>query len=318
MKILIATTSFGEYSTAPLELLKVSGIDVKRNHLGRTLTAEEAVELGDGCIGIIAGTERYTREALSKFAHLKVISRCGAGLDTIDLDAVRQMGIAVESTPYGPTQAVAELTVGLILNLIRHVSLLSARLKQGIWEKQMGFLVGEMKIGILGLGRIGRRLAELLRAFDAAVVGCDIKPDHKWAADNSVTITDRENVIRSSDVLCLHLPYEKGLHHLIGKSELAMMKLGSYLVNPSRGGLVDEDALYHSLKSGHLRGAALDTFEREPYRGPLRELDNVILTPHIGSYGKAGRVNMERESVDNLISALRRMNLLSKTAGRES
>lgn len=311
MKVLVATTSFGEYSVEPLELLRGSGLEIKANPVTRTLTSEEVVKFGDGCVGIIAGTEPYDRETLSKLENLKVISRCGAGLDTVDLEAANQMGIAVESTPYGPTEAVAELTLGLILNLIRHVELSSVLLKRGVWKKRMGFLLGEMRVGILGLGRIGRRLAELLRVFDTAIMGCDILPDYKWAEKNHVIITNRQDVLRSSDVVCLHLPYEKDLHHLIGKDELRMMKPGSYLVNASRGGLVDEVALCQALKSGHLRGAALDTFEREPYDGPLRELDNVILTPHIGSYGRAGRVKMERESVENLINGLKRINILS-------
>lgn len=310
MTVLIATSSFGEYDRKPLELLKLKGIEVKVNSLGRTLSSQEVLELGDGCIGIVAGTERYNRDVLSKLRKLKVISRCGAGLDTVDLEAAKEMGIIVDSTPYGPTQAVAELTLGLILNLIRHVGISNSLIKNGIWKKRMGFLLGEMRVGILGLGRIGRRLAEMLKGFDAEVIGCDIQPDLKWAAEKNVTLCSRENVLKSSDIVCLHLPYEKELHHLIGAEELAMMKKGSYLVNASRGGLVDEKALYQELKSGHLAGAALDTFEREPYDGPLRELDNVILTPHIGSYGRAGRVKMERESVENLIHSLERINAL--------
>lgn len=312
VKVLISTTLFGQYDPGPLEELRRVGLEPILNPLGRTLRNGEVLQYADGCPGIIAGTEKYSAEVLSKLSDLKVISRCGAGLDGIDLEAAKELGVTVAFTPYGPTQAVAELTVGLILNLIRHVQVSNAQMKEGVWQKQMGFLVSELTTGIMGLGKIGKRVATLLKAFDATVIGSDIKPDREWAAAHAVTLRNPMEILRESDILCVHLPYEKDLHHMIGRNELAMMKRGSYLVNTSRGGLIDEDALYQGLKSGHLSGAALDTFEREPYAGALRELDNVILTPHIGSYARAGRIRMEREAVENLIIELRRLKLLEE------
>lgn len=311
LKVLISTSSFGTYDPEPLEALKRYGIEVIINPTGRTLKPDELIDLANGCYGVIAGTETYDRAVLSRFRDLKIISRCGAGLDGIDMKAAEERGIRIVSTPFGPTQAVAELTMGLILNLIRQVELCDAELKQGRWTKEMGFLIGELKFGILGLGKIGKRVATLLRAFDATVIACDITPQHAWAMANNVTLKDRARVIEESDVLCVHLPFEKSLHHLIGKQEIAMMKSGSFLINTSRGGLIDEEALYHALTSKHLRGAAIDTFENEPYQGPLRELENVILTPHIGSYARAGRITMERGSVENLLLALREDKLIS-------
>lgn len=310
MRILITTNSFGVYSKDPLEVLTRAGVEIRLNPFGSKITPEEIVELADGCVGIIAGTERYSAETLAKLRHLKVISRCGGGLDGIDLEAAGRQGIVVTSTPYGPTQAVAELTLGIILNLIRHVALSTAEMRQGKWKKHMGFLLSELTIGIVGLGRIGKRLATSLRALDAQVVGYDIKPDISWAKDHQVEVVTFDEVLRRGDVICLHLPYTKEFHYMIGKSELARMKQGSFLVNTSRGGIVEEQALYSALKSGYLQGAALDTFEQEPYEGPLRELDNVILTPHIGSYARASRITMEQESVANLIGELQQQNIL--------
>jgi D-3-phosphoglycerate dehydrogenase len=272
--------------------------------LRRGLKEKEIIEFAGGCSGIIAGTERYSHEVLAELRELRIISRCGVGLDTIDLEAAADLGIAVTATPNGPTQAVAELTLALILNLIRHVEISSIALKRGSWKKCMGFLLGELTVGIMGLGRIGKRLASLLKTFDAAIIGYDIEPDREWAAAAGVRVVNRDEVLRESDVLCLHLPYEKRLHHLIGSREIATMKPGSFLVNTSRGGLVDEEALRAALASGRLAGAAIDTFEQEPYSGPLRELESVILTPHIGSYARAGRIRMERESVQNILAGL--------------
>ena len=174
----------------------------------------------------------------------------------------------------------------------------------------MGSLVSELTIGILGLGRIGKRVATILRAFEATVIACDVQPDRAWAAGQGVAFKTREALLKESDVLCLHVPYVPALHHLIGRREFAMMKSGSYLINTSRGGLVDEEELYRALQSGHLAGAALDTFEREPYTGPLRELDNVILTPHMGSYARAARTQMERQAVEYLVDELKRLKVL--------
>lgn len=310
VKILIGTTSFGRYEPQALELLTRKEIEPILNPLGRTLRDEEILCYASGCAGIIAGTERYTRETFEKLADLRVISRCGAGMDGIDLAAAQQRGIAVVSTPDGPTQAVAELTVGLLLNLIRHMGQAHAQLKRGVWEKPMGVLVSELTIGILGLGRIGKRVAAILRAFDATVIGCDLHPDYDWAAAHGVALKTREELLKESDVVCLHVPYGPELHHMIGTRELAMMRPGSYLINTSRGGLIDEEALYQALTSDHLGGAALDTFEQEPYTGPLRELEHVILTPHIGSYARAARMQMERQAVENLLDELQRLNVL--------
>lgn len=310
MKVFVSTSSFCEYNGQPVEALKKVGLEPVLNSLRRTLKTDEILAYANDCVGIIAGTENYGQELLSRLPRLRVISRCGAGLDSIDVEAAKEAGITVVNTPYGPTQAVAELTVALILNLIRHVESSSTNLKRGAWTKQMGFLISEVKIGILGLGKVGKRVTELLRAFDANVMGCDNAPNYGWAKSNSVSIESHELLIKESDVFSLHLPYQKELNPLLGEKQLALMKPGSYLINTSRGRLIDEKALYLALKAGHLGGAAIDVFEREPYDGPLRELDNVILTPHIGSYARAGRIRMEQESVENLITEFQRLKLL--------
>lgn len=309
-QILIATTSFGEWDKSPLDILRGAGCDLLVRPRDLTGREEDIMRLGKDCVGIIAGTELYSAATLDCFSRLQTISRCGAGLDTIDLVHAEAKGISVLSTPFGPTQAAAELTLGLIMSLIRHIPRTDREIREGQWRKRMGFLVGELTFGILGLGRIGKRLAEMLRCLGARVVGYDKQPDLAWCQSQGVDFLPWDQVIHSADVLSLHLPHDPDLHHCLGPKELACLRPGSFVVNTSRGGLVDEGALAEALRGGHLSGAALDVFEREPYQGPLRDLPNILLTSHIGSYARAGRIAMEREAAQNLVNELRRLNVL--------
>ncbi|MFO7984823.1 MAG: NAD(P)-dependent oxidoreductase, partial [Desulfatiglandaceae bacterium] len=210
----------------------------------------------------------------------------------------------VTNTPDCPTQAVAELTVGLILNLLRKVSFLDSELRKGNWRKETGTLLRDKKVGIVGLGRIGKRVAEMLLAMGANISGADIQPDYEWLHKNQVSLLSFEELLKQSEILCLHVSYTASNQRLIGKKEMEAMPEGAYLINASRGEVVDQDALYLTLTNGHLAGAALDVFPQEPYTGPLTKLDNVVLTPHIGSYAIETRLEMEMEAAKNLLSAL--------------
>ena len=301
MKVAITTSSFGKYDTSPLDRLRREHIQYILNPYGRKLSKAEVVDLAKGVDGIIAGTETLDDWVLNKLHGLKVLSRCGVGMDNVDLDVAASMGIKVFNTPYGPTLAVAELTVGLILDLLRKVAWMDKELKSGTWKKRMGNLLFGKKIGIIGFGRIGKKVGLLLSAFETELAYCD--PEPKTCAFNCDNKEFHE-ILNWADILTLHLSSLTNFCPIIGKKELQLMRMGSWLVNVSRGGVVDEEALYHTLRKGHLSGAALDVFAQEPYTGPLRELDNVILTPHIGSYAKEARVEMELQAVENLIEGL--------------
>lgn len=309
-QVLIATTTFGEFDPSVSHSLQSDFFDLVRHPFGRTMRREELSKFLAPCVGVIAGTERYDESVLRAAPSLRVISRCGAGLDNVDLEACRQRGICVVSTPGGPTEAVAELTLGLILGLIRNTVRGDRDLRQGGWNRPMGLLLSEINVGLVGLGRIGRRVAECVRVLGGRVVGTDTAIDQGWCRSQGVGVRSFPDLLRECDVISLHVPLEKDLFHFVGKDQLAAMKPGAFLVNTSRGGLVDEDALAESLRSGHLAGAALDVFEREPYTGPLQFIPQVILSPHVGSYARAGRIAMEREAAENLVGELRRLNLL--------
>jgi len=301
-RVLVSPTTFG---IQPLELLKREGYEVIPNPFGRKMTSEEVIELGKDCLGIVAGVELLGAKVLESLPLLRCISRCGVGVDNIDLDKARELGIVVRSTPEAPTRAVAELTVGVVFDLLRGISYCDREIRRGNWYKGMGSLLLNKKVGILGLGRIGRAVAELLLKLGARVAGADVKPDREWLETNKVPLVRLAELLKDSDILCLHISYSEENRHIIGKKEMEAMKKGAYLVNMSRGEVIDEGALYWALKSNHLAGAALDVFEQEPYTGPLRELDNVILTPHIGTYARETRVEMEMQAVTNLLESLR-------------
>ena len=305
-RILITTSVFGKDDSAALDLLHEAGYETITNPYGRKLTEDEVLDLllQIKPPGMIAGLEPITARVLQQAEGLKVVSRCGIGLDNVDLNAARGLGIVVTNTPDGPTAAVAELTIGLMFNLLRKISFLDRELRKGNWTKETGRLLQGRKVGIIGLGRIGKRVAEALLALGAKVSGTDIEPDQEWLQKNPVSLMSLEELLKQSEILCLHVSYTGNSEHLIGRKEMEAMPEGAYLINTSRGEVIDHDALYSMLTNGHLAGAALDVFDHEPYAGPLTRLDNAILTPHIGSYAREARLEMEMQAVKNVLSAL--------------
>ena len=299
MKIAITTSSFAKFSDEPLRLLREAGVEYVMNTTGRALTEDEAIAILDGCAGIAAGTEPLTRRVMDACPGLKVISRCGTGMDSVDRVAADEKGIAVCNTPDGPTLAVAELTLGYALDLMRQVTRMDRELREGTWKKRMGNLLHGKKVGIVGFGRIGRATARLFEAFGAEVAYSDPYAD---VATN--TRLELDALMAWADMISLHCSKPAGGGHLIDARRLGLMRTGSWLINAARGGLVDETALHAALSSGQLAGAAIDVFEQEPYTGPLRELPNVILTPHVGSYAKEARIRMETDTIINLLKAL--------------
>ncbi|GHU63259.1 2-hydroxyacid dehydrogenase [Bacteroidia bacterium] len=304
-KILTSPSSMGEISPQPFKLLEQNGYEVINNPFGRKLTEEEVIELAKDCIGIVAGVEPLTARVMDALPYLKCISRVGVGMDNVDLEYAKSKNIMVVNTPDGPTRAVAELTLAMTLSLLRRIPQADAALKNKQWKKQTGNLILDKTIGVVGLGRIGRLVSELFRGIGNPVVGFDPYADSEWAKEKGVELKTFEEVISQADILTLHVPGNKDKTPVIGEKEIVQMKNEAFLINISRGGVVDEAALYQALKTGRLSGAAVDVFTQEPYDGPLCELDNIILTPHLGSYAKEGKLQMEIDAVNNLINVLK-------------
>jgi D-3-phosphoglycerate dehydrogenase len=300
-KILISTSTFGVYDHQPVERLREAGYEVDLNPYKRKLTDEECLACYRDKIGVIAGTEVISRDLLRQADHLKIISRCGTGMDNVDIQAAKDQGIQVVNTPDGPTLAVAELTLGLVLCLLRRVHEMDRELRKGTWQKKMGNLLADKSVGIIGYGKIGQNVGELLGKIGCRIFFYDLKIRE---CNHGYKFLPFEEILKQSEIICLHVSGNFAGKPLVGKKEIGAMKPGAWLINCSRGGVVDEAALHHALRSNHLAGAAIDVFESEPYNGRLKELSNVILTPHIGSYAKEARIAMEMQAVENLIKGL--------------
>ncbi|MBM3249744.1 MAG: hydroxyacid dehydrogenase [Candidatus Omnitrophica bacterium] len=300
IKILLGTSTFSEEDKDPLLKLLGMGFEVVENPFKRRLTKDELINLLPGVSGIIAGLEPLDRDVL-KNSELKVISRCGSGLSNVDLDAAKEFGVTVKNTPTAPIEAVAELTVGCLLSILRHIRQMDASLHNNKWFKIIGRQLNGMNVAVIGFGNIGQRVAQLLNAFGADIYAVDPAYSGKVSG---FPVVDLDDALKAADVITLHCSGEKCL---LGKSQFDLMKDGVYILNAARGGLIDEGALIAALDSGRVAGAWLDTFQSEPYSGALLKYKQVILTPHIGSYTSECRRNMEMEAVDNLIEALRKI-----------
>ncbi len=221
-------------------------------------------------------------------------------MDSVDLGAAKEKGIAVRNTPDAPTRAVAELTLAYALDLLRGVARMDRDVRAGIWKKRMGVLLEGKRVGIVGFGRIGRAVATLFAAFGAQIAFAD-----PAAHDSVHPKMELDALCAWAQLVSLHCSTPKDGKPVMSAQLLELMQPGSWLINAARGGLVDEEALFGLLQSGRLAGAALDVFAEEPYTGPLAGLDNVILTPHIGSYAQESRIRQEVETVKNLLEELR-------------
>jgi D-3-phosphoglycerate dehydrogenase len=306
-KVLITTSSFSLGNFAQAKSLHDAGISIEVNPHGRRLSEDEVAELvATDVIAILAGLEPLTDRVLSNAKSLRVIARCGTGLDSVDLQAASRLGIDVFNTPDAPTQAVAELTIAHMLNSLRHISTTDSNMRSGKWTPTMGSLLATKTVGLIGVGRIGSAVAKLAQAFGARVIGFDpVVSSH-----NSVELLSLDEVLNQADIVSLHVPINDQTHHILNANTISRMKPGSVVVNVSRGGLIDESALHDALKSQHLSGAALDCFEDEPYSGPLLQIPGVHVTAHMGSYARETRDLMEVEASTNLVNGLRKRGLI--------
>ena len=318
-KTLITTVPFGAENRFPLEILEANNIDYLINPYNKKLTENQLLELtSKGIDTLIAGTEPITRKVIENSKDLKHISRVGIGLDSVDLLAARENDIRVSYTPDAPAPAVAELTIGLMLSLLRGIHISNSQLHKGFWQRHHGRRIPEITIGIIGTGRIGTRVLRRLKSFGTPrLLINDVLPNLELNREFKIEWASKDIVYKEADLISLHVPLTKMTKNMITSKELALMKEKALLINTSRGGIINEKDLYNALSKGKLGGAAIDVFENEPYDGPLKEIDNCILTAHMGSMSIDCRTRMEIEATEETIRFAIGKDLLSEVPEEE-
>ncbi|MGB4612331.1 MAG: phosphoglycerate dehydrogenase, partial [Methanothermobacter thermautotrophicus] len=279
MKVLIAD-SINEKGISELE-------EVAEVVVNTTITPDELLDaIKDFDAIVVRSRTKVTREVIEAAPRLKIIARAGVGVDNVDVKAATERGIMVINAPESTSITVAEHSIGLMLALARKISIADRSVKEGKWEKNrfMGIELNGKTLGIIGMGRIGSQVVVRTKAFGMDILVYDPYISREAAEEMGVTVTDLETLLRESDIVTIHVPLTPETRHLISDDEFKLMKETAFIVNCARGGIIDEDALYRALKDGEIAGAALDVFEEEPPEGsPLLELENVVLTPHIGA-----------------------------------
>jgi D-3-phosphoglycerate dehydrogenase len=301
-KTLITTVPFADKNRLPLELLESAGISYLINPLGRRLKEAELADMVEDAEVLIAGTEPITDAVMSRAPNLKLISRVGIGLDSVDLIAAQRRGIRVSYTPDAPAPAVAELTFGLMLSLLRSIHVANLDMHRGKWQRHMGRRLAEVTVGVIGTGRIGARVLRRIPAFGTPrVLVNDIRPNHKLVPELKLEWVGKEDIYTQADVITLHVPLTPQTRNMIRREQLLQMKPDALLINASRGGIVNEHDLAEVLRSGHLGGAAIDVFGHEPYEGDLAGIDRCLLTSHMGSMSVDCRARMEIEATEEAV-----------------
>ena len=275
-----------------------------------TITAEQIIEkISNFNIVIVRSRTTITKEMIEKAENCKIIARVGVGLDNIDQDAAKAKNIRVINAVEGAMNAVAELVLGFMLSLARQTARGDREIRNGKWLKKelKGTELRGKYLGIIGLGNIGKRLGRLARALNMNIIGYDVVPiDEEFSKEVGLMKADLNTLLQSSDYISIHVPLLDSTYHLLDAQKMSTMKKTAKIINTSRGGVVDEDALYDAIKNGALGGAALDVFEKEPAIGnKLAELDNVILTPHIGAQTKEAQSLAANVIAEKIIQILR-------------
>ena len=304
-KVLITTVPFGDKDRMPLDLLENEGIEYLINPFNKKLTEAQLADMITDFDVIIAGTEPITEKVMERANNLKLISRVGIGLDSVDLIAAQERGIKVSYTPDAPAPAVSELTLGLMLCLLRSVHVSNSQIHQGNWYRYFGRRLEEVTVGIIGMGRIGTGVLQKLKGFSSSkILVNDIKPNHELDKEYKLEWSSKAQIFKEADIISLHIPLNRLTKNMIRKEQLFSMKPDANIINTSRGGIINEQDLYEVMHSGHLSGAAIDVFEKEPYDGPLNNLERCLLTAHMGSMSVDCRTRMEIESTKEAIRFL--------------
>lgn len=304
-RVLVTATSYGKNDPTLFSHLEARVGEVIYNTTGKPLDSKQLQALLRDIDGYIAGLDCIDRHAILCANRLQVIARYGVGVDAVDLAAAKERGIIVTNTPGANSVSVAELAVGMMLALARNLVMATQATRAGQWPRLNGVSLEGKTVGILGFGSIGKNVAKRLCGFDCTILAYDPQLP-EGPGDYGAQLVSQDEVIEQADFLTLHCPLVEDNRGMVNDKFLARMKPGAYLINTARGELIDEDALLRALQGGHLSGAALDVFARQPPDplNPLLALPQVITTPHTGAHSDGATNAMGWGALNNCLAVL--------------
>jgi len=309
-KILITPRSFAKYSNEPYAKLEKAGIEYVNNPVGGILSKEEMLQHIKDFDGIIVGVDPLDKDVLSA-GNLKVVSKYGIGTDNIDLDYCKENDIDVTITKNANSEAVADYAFALVLAVARKVVEIDRKCREGDWGKNISSDVFGKKIGVVGLGAIGRGVVARAKGFSMEVLGYDVYKDEDYLKENNIRFASIDEMLKECDFISFHIPLTKDTKHIVNKENLATAKKSLIIINTARGGIINEDDLYDALKNNVITGAGLDVFEKEPPTGSkLLELDNVVVGSHCAASSEGAVDTMSEMATDNIISKFKERKLI--------
>lgn len=301
-KILVSASHFSELCPDAKAHLVGQGYKVAENTTDRPMSPDALIASVKDVYAVFVGLEVWDAVAFDAARQLKLLCRWGVGVDNIDLEEAKARGVTVTNAAGANRTSVAEHALALALGLMKHTAEYDRRTKGGQWHRVVSTELRGKTFGIVGMGTIGKTLADLLRGFGTRTLAYDIEIDQAYCSLHHVTPVSLETLLAEADVVSLHVPDTPQTHHIINKETLALMKSDAYLINTARGGLVDESALVGALSKGKLGGVALDVFETEPTdeRNPLFRFDKVNATPHVAAFSRETFSNVAWTCIDAL------------------
>jgi len=309
-KILITPRSFAKYSDEPYTMLKNAGIECIKNPVGGILSKEEMLKHTKDIDGIIVGVDPLDKEVLTG-SNLKVVSKYGVGTDNIDLAYCKENNIDVEITRNANSEAVADYAFALILSVARKVVEIDRKCRTGDWSKIVSADVYGRKIGVVGLGAIGRGVVARAKGFNMEIYGFDMFKDDDYLKENNIRFASIDEMLKDCDFISFHIPLTAETKHIVNAKNLATAKKNLIIINTARGGVINEDDLYEALNNGTILGAGLDVFENEPPNGSkLLELESVVLGTHCAASSEGAVNEMSRMATENIINKFKERGLI--------
>ena len=292
--------------------LETEGVEIVEMQVNERLSEEFLLSVVETFDGVICGDDEFTEPVLRRATRLKVISKWGTGIDSIDVRAAAKLGVQVFNTPNAFTDAVADTTLGYILNFARQLFLMDKDIRRGLWIKPDAVSLNECTLGVVGVGNIGKAVVRRARAFGMNIVGNDlISVSDSFINETGIVMMSLSELLEKSDFVTLHCTLSPTSFHLLSQFELNTMKSSAYLINTARGSVIDEMALVNTLQEHRIAGAALDVFEVEPLptESPLRTVENCLLAPHNSNNSPTARQRVHESTITNLLRGLRETDL---------